>query len=290
MARPTDLARRRELLDALITEFAARGIGDRSLRDVATAVGTSHRMLLHHFGSRDDLLVAIVEEVERRQRAVLHELPTDPAAGLAAMWADLRRPELRALERLFFECYARGAAGEQPFARMLPGAIDSWLAEVGRVEATAVAPADPAAARLGLAAIRGLLLDLVATNDEAGVDAAARAFVGLVRLVAVADQRLGITAPIIVSEDPECRFYRGTADAVAAGISNSARVFDATGQSLVVEGDGLVVAARDPGGAAELAGILRNWLGYVDAIRWSVADMSLPWLVKCAVEHLGYSG
>jgi hypothetical protein len=36
-------------------------------------------------------------------------------------------------------------------------------------------------ARLGLAVTRGLLLDLVATNDDAGVDAAAKAFTQLVR-------------------------------------------------------------------------------------------------------------
>ncbi len=119
MARTPDLARRRELLDALFDEFAARGIGDRSLRDVAAAVGTSHRMLLHYFGSRDDLLIAIVEEAERRQMALVPDLPADPTEGFAAMWADLRRPELRRLERLFFECYSRAAQGEKPFTRMV---------------------------------------------------------------------------------------------------------------------------------------------------------------------------
>src|SRR5437763_15785274 len=107
MARPPDLERRQELLDAVVKECAERGIGDRSLREVAAAVGTSHRMLLHHFGSREGLLLAIVEAVERRQMGVLPELPTDPAESFAAMWADLRRPELRESERLFFECYAR---------------------------------------------------------------------------------------------------------------------------------------------------------------------------------------
>ena len=130
-------------------------------------------MLLHHFGSRNELLLAIVEEVERRQRALLPELPTEPAAAIAAMWADLRRPELRPFERLFFECYARGVQGEQPFARMLPGAVESWLAEDGT--------ADPALVRLGLAVMRGLLLDLVATEDRTGLDAVAKAFVDLVR-------------------------------------------------------------------------------------------------------------
>ncbi|OBB88576.1 TetR family transcriptional regulator [Mycobacterium colombiense] len=176
MARTPDTERRRQLLDALVAEFATGGIGDRSLREVAAAVGTSHRMLLHHFGSREDLLVAIVEDVERRQMGLLPGLPADPAEGFAAMWADLCRPELRESERLFFECYARAAAGEKPFARMIPGAVESWLAEV---EAVTDGPVDPALARLGLAVTRGLLLDLVATNDDTGVDAAAQAFIRL---------------------------------------------------------------------------------------------------------------
>ena len=180
MARRPDSRRRQQLLDALIDELGASGVGDRSLRDVADAVGTSHRMLLHHFGSRDELRLAIVEEVERRQRGFLKELPTNPAESFRAMWADVRRRELRPAERLFFECYARAAQGEQPFARMLPGAVDDWL---GDVDVATGGTADPALARLGLAVIRGLLLDLTATNDEKGVDAAAEAFV---RLFAVA--------------------------------------------------------------------------------------------------------
>lgn len=176
MARTPDVARRRQLLDALIQEFASAGIGDRSLREVAEAIGTSHRMLLHHFGSRDDLLLAVVEAVERRQMGLLPDLPTEPAESFAAMWADLRRPELRESERLFFECYARAAQGEKPYARMIPGAVTDWLAEVAAV---AEAPVDAALARLGLAVVRGLLLDLVATDDDAGVDAAARVFAEL---------------------------------------------------------------------------------------------------------------
>jgi AcrR family transcriptional regulator len=178
VARPPDVERRRQLLDALIKEFADGGIGDRSLRDIADAVGTSHRMLLHHFGSRNELLLTIVEEVERRQMALLPDTSTEPADGMAAMWAHLRRPEMRPFERLFFECYARGAQGEQPFARMVPGAVDSWLAEI---DMTTSRTNEPALVRLGLAVTRGLLLDLVATNDDPGVDAAAQAFVELVR-------------------------------------------------------------------------------------------------------------
>ncbi len=173
MANPPDQSRRSQLLDTLVAEFAAGGVGDRSLRDVAAAVGTSHRMLLHHFGSREEMLVAIVEQVERRQMTVLPDYRltrpiTSPRCGPTS--AD----QNSALRRLFFECYARAANGEQPFDRMIPGAVDDWLALTEGL-------AEPAAARLGLAVIRGLLLDLVATGDGAGVDAAAAVFVSLLR-------------------------------------------------------------------------------------------------------------
>src|SRR5262245_62078955 len=59
---------RQRLLDAAIDHVAAHGIGDLSLRELAAAIGTSHRMLIYHFGSKEGLLVAIVDEVEARQR------------------------------------------------------------------------------------------------------------------------------------------------------------------------------------------------------------------------------
>jgi AcrR family transcriptional regulator len=178
VANSPDQSRRSQLLDKLVEEFAASGVGHRSLREVAEAVGTSHRMLLHYFGSREGLLVAIVEEVERRQMTLLPDLPTDPAENFAAMWSDVSRPELRQAERLFFECYARASQGEKPFDRMVPGAVNGWLDEV---DAVADKPVDRAFARLGMAVVRGLLLDLVATDDDAGVQAAADVFVSMLR-------------------------------------------------------------------------------------------------------------
>jgi len=142
-------------------------------RAVAEAVGTSHRMLLYHFGSRGELLLAIVEEVERRQAATLAQLPDDPAEAFAAIWADLRRPELRPFERLFFECYARGVQGEAPFDRFVPAAVDTWLTEVQDLAGDAV---DPGMIRLALAVTRGLLLDLLATGDRPGVATAFEQF------------------------------------------------------------------------------------------------------------------
>lgn len=184
MPRGRDDARRRDLLRAVIDTMARTGIGSRSLRDIAEAAGTSHRMLLHHFGSRDELLVAVVEEVERRQQETLAAAPDDPVAAARALWAQLRAPELRPHERLFFECYARAAQGEEPFARLVPSVVDGWLAAVAERAPDGV---DAPSIRLGLAVTRGLLLDLAATEDESGVDAAYERFLDLLTTAGLFD-------------------------------------------------------------------------------------------------------
>src|SRR6202042_45384 len=69
---------RDKLLDAAIEYTSAHGMGDLSLRALAAALGTSHRMLIHHFGSKEGLWVAIVHEVERRQRELLGGMLPDP--------------------------------------------------------------------------------------------------------------------------------------------------------------------------------------------------------------------
>lgn len=174
MSRQRDVARRDDLLAAVIDTVAARGMGNRSLRDIATDVGTSHRMLLHHFGTREALLVAVVHEVEARQAHVLVTLDGSPSDRVAQVWAHLSDPAMRALERLFFESYSRGASGEAPFDLLLPHAVHTWLRPSEHDD-----DHDPALARLGLAVIRGLLLDLIATGDQAETTRALERFVEL---------------------------------------------------------------------------------------------------------------
>src|ERR1700761_7116274 len=72
---------KRRLLEAVIGVALADGIADKSLRAIAEAAGTSHRMLIHHFGSREGLLVEVIREVEAQQRAALSDLSGDLAAA-----------------------------------------------------------------------------------------------------------------------------------------------------------------------------------------------------------------
>lgn len=167
---------REALLDRIVEHLGERGASDLTLRGVAAAIGTSHRMLLYHFGSRRGLLAAVVGEVEARQRRTLRDLADDPEltlGGLAqVMWARLRDPRLRPLERLFFDLYGRALTSDEPVPAQ--EFVLSWLGPTEQVlRSRGLPPAEARAlARLGLAVTRGLLLDLLATGDDAGADAA----------------------------------------------------------------------------------------------------------------------
>jgi AcrR family transcriptional regulator len=62
------VARRQEILDRAIEVFADKGADGTSLRAIAEKIGVSHAALLHYFGSREELLVEVLREGERRHR------------------------------------------------------------------------------------------------------------------------------------------------------------------------------------------------------------------------------
>ena len=176
---------RQRLLDAAIEHIATRGVTDLSLRELAAAIGTSHRMLIHHFGGREGLLVAVVQAVEQRQRDLLESIIPDPTASPAdamrAWWKHISDPSLWPNERLFFEVYGQALQGRSPATELLEGVVDSWVEPIAdMLIAMGFPPGDAdALARLGVAVTRGLLLDLLATRDRVGVDAAMEQWIAL---------------------------------------------------------------------------------------------------------------
>ncbi len=166
---------RTELLDRIVSDVAANGLGDRSLRDIAAAVGSSHRMVLYHFGSRAGLVAAIVTSVEAAQRDMLVELAADAEdarALMLALWSRVSSPELRPFVRLFFEAVATTVGTDRGDSLTGP-----WLYE-GQQAATRLGlDADPADLRLGVAVVRGLLVDVLASGEVAPATEALMRFV-----------------------------------------------------------------------------------------------------------------
>jgi AcrR family transcriptional regulator len=181
-ARPRGEAAKQRLLNAVIGHFVADGLADQSLRSIAEAVGTSHRMLLYHFGSKDGLLLEVVREVEARTEALFEVIAE--ASGqqidviIRRMWASVADPAVAGFERLFFALYGRALQGDKAALPLLTDDIERWVRANTALPALAGVPSDVARAhaRLGLAVTRGLLLDLLATGDRAGVDAALEVF------------------------------------------------------------------------------------------------------------------
>jgi AcrR family transcriptional regulator len=167
-----------QLLERTIGYLAEHGVIDVSLRALAAAIGTSHRMLIYHFGSKDGLFVAVVRAVETRQREAFSDLVVSSGDSLSDVarqfWRRLSDPALAPHERLFFEMYGQALQGRPYAAPLLDGIIDSWLGPMTDVLRQTGISEDlaRAEARLGIAVIRGLLLDLLATGDADGATAA----------------------------------------------------------------------------------------------------------------------
>jgi AcrR family transcriptional regulator len=170
---------RDDLLSAAVAHAMAHGVGALSLRGLAAELGTSHRMLIYHFGSRDGLLVAITQAVEQRQRdrlaALLDEPGIDPREQARRYWIQLTDPAHWPSERLFFELYGQALQGREHAVPLLAGVVDDWLDPLTELAVRSGVPpaAARAHARLWLAVARGLLLDLLTTGDVEGVGAAA---------------------------------------------------------------------------------------------------------------------
>jgi AcrR family transcriptional regulator len=137
-------------------------------------------MLIYHFGSREGLMVAVVQEVERRERETFMGT-TLSIEGARRMWDRLTTPGLRSQERLFFEIYSHALLSRPGTEGFLDGVLDGWISPIvgSMVHVGIDAGEAQASARLGIAVTRGLLLDLLATGDRAGVTKAFDLFMRL---------------------------------------------------------------------------------------------------------------
>ena len=164
---------RARLLEAAVDHFGRHGIGDTSLRGIAEAVGTSHRMLIYHFGSREGLLAEVTRTVEARQRALMaatYDTDLPPLEAAAKYWDETVEATLR-YGPLFFELAAHAMQGKAHAVSLRDELIAAWLPQVTELCRAIGIPADQAEshARLALGAARGLLLDLLVSGERAEV-------------------------------------------------------------------------------------------------------------------------
>lgn len=175
-------AAKQALLERTMAHVAAEGMNDLSLRELATAVGTSHRMLIYHFGSREGLVAAIVAAMEQQQRATLDALAASastPTELIRAQWRQLTSPELLPFVRLFFEVLPLALHRRPGTEGFLEQLTEPWLDQAARLAVDLGLETDRDELRLGVAVTRGLLIEVVASGDVAGPTASLERFLDM---------------------------------------------------------------------------------------------------------------
>lgn len=188
---PSPSARRSELLEAAYTYALEHGLADMSLRPLANAIGSSPRVLLFLFGSKDGLIRALLSRAREDEMAMLDRLrhintgdPIGVETAVEQVWSWLTTAEHRALLTLWVEGYARSLVEPQgPWAGFAQATVSDWLAVLAESQPRPDRETpEGEAVRTGLLAVlRGALLDLLATGDQVRTTAALRQHLDLQR-------------------------------------------------------------------------------------------------------------
>jgi AcrR family transcriptional regulator len=175
--------RQEELLGLAYRYVLEHGLTDLSLRPLAAAIGSSPRVLLYLFGSKDGLVRALLGRARQDELALLQRLRGShgehAVVGLATvveeLWRWLTAEEHRTLLTLWVEGYARSLVDpDGPWADFAGATVADWLDVLSDAQPPDErdTPEGQAHRTLALAVLRGALLDLLATGDSTRTTAA----------------------------------------------------------------------------------------------------------------------
>jgi AcrR family transcriptional regulator len=180
VARTPDLERRQELLDRIVQYLAAHGLAQATLRPMAASLGVSINRLVHHFGSKEELLAAALRRATdiqtEVQNAWLGRNPNLTAPELYRKWWRWLNESSSnlALVRLNYEAAALDTSITGLSGAVRAEQIGVWrqVLEV-RLEQQGLGHAAAAMeASLAKASFTGLVMDLLATGDRRRLNSA----------------------------------------------------------------------------------------------------------------------
>lgn len=161
--------RREELIEKALDYFLKHGLAGLSLRPLAGQIGSSARLLVYHFGSKDGLIAAVMDEVRARTQRSFAAAAARPAKGarksvMQRFWAWITHPSNVPYMRLLFEVQVLALQNPAAYARYLEGTSSSWLELIeGSLPPSR---SSRATATLCAAVIDGLLLEYLSTRDR----------------------------------------------------------------------------------------------------------------------------
>ncbi len=172
------------MLEATYRYVLEHGLVDLSLRPLAAAIGSSPRVLMFLFGNKDGLIRAVLnractDELEMLERLRATAGPARPslADAVEQVWRWLADDRHRALLRVWAEAYARSMIeSDGPWGGFAQSTVRDWLDVFAEFQPEPALPTALAQRTLALAVLRGALLDLLATGDDARAGSAVDAY------------------------------------------------------------------------------------------------------------------
>ena len=167
--------RRKELLQKSLEYLLENGVANLSLRPLADVVGSSARLLLYHFGSKEELVRAVMEEVRSQfQASFTASLSRRRSSKLShpmmAFWKSLSHPTNLPYLRLLLEVQVLAFQDPTQWGRYLEQSSSGWLELIEG--AMPPSKRNRAVATLYAAVIDGLILELLSTGDRRRTTAA----------------------------------------------------------------------------------------------------------------------
>ncbi|KAA0021186.1 TetR/AcrR family transcriptional regulator [Antrihabitans cavernicola] len=188
MPHPINHQRRADLLAGVVAYMLEHGVAGLSLRPLAAELGTSPRMLMHYFGSKEDMLVKAFETVRPDiATAVAHIQTTDEFRAAANfVWHEMCTGQVGRHVAVLMQVLSMSSADpiRVALAGYLADVMQIWMASLMAALVRCGLPSAVAEARatIVIASFRGLLLDRQTTHDVERTDAAARELVALATL------------------------------------------------------------------------------------------------------------
>jgi AcrR family transcriptional regulator len=171
-----DSPRRAELLREVRAWMVENGVADLSLRRIAADLGTSSRMLIYYFGSKEALIAEAFSSTLREEMATF-DVPTsvqDLSAGITWMWQALSSPSNEPDFRLFFEVVGLAMNHPDRYGSFAETLVRSWVlwAERWLVDVGVEPERAGVLATLVVGTVRGVAMDLLSTGDRRRADGA----------------------------------------------------------------------------------------------------------------------
>ncbi len=181
MAAANDTDKRTDLLHRAVRYLETYGIADLSLSPLAAELGTSKRMLLYYFGSRENLIVEVLAASRPDVAGIFSDVIDESSLRRAALdlWTAITVGAQQRPIRILFQLLSLAATQPDRYEALAVDAVTVMVEPIAEVYQRLGVARASARARAGLlvSGLRGLCQDRIVTGDSDRIDAAAHLLV-----------------------------------------------------------------------------------------------------------------